>query len=311
METWIATGDETGKWDIENGHFSPGNLGVAWALGTAQAWDRALQMRIGEKTALEVFSEPMATRLPAVLTSGGSAKYHVKDVWECVSNEQARDVQLDTVQDHLALEQLRSDAQWLLCQSGLGVLAVGGSREDAKASGLGASGDGMRERARAFAGLMTVALPFFPGDTRLNLLIEGRTESALANLPWSDAPEFGEYGSRNTEPFRIFLAQLHEDLKKSAGRCQSLVASGSTVNNFYAGGKKHMKRFIDGNQLHNAPFLKAHAEQAVAAMNGISDLAAALVPRPQGPKCRLVVPPGFSDNIWAGNFKELRHAIRS
>ena len=207
------------------------------------------------------------------------------------------------------LELLRSHAEWLLQKSGLGVLAVGGSRADAKAAGLGMSGDGMRERSRAYAGLMTVALPFFPGDASVHLMLEGRTESALANVAWDEVFQTRDNKDRNSEPFRIFIGELHEDLKKSASRCQAFIATGSLVSKFDAGGRNHMAHFLS-KQLGGTPFLKAHSTQAVKAINGIGDLAAALTPRPSGRGYRLMVPPGFSNNFWAGNYRELQHAFK-
>ena len=132
MKVWIASGDETGHWDIENGQFGSDFLGVALVLGTAQAWDLALQMPVGDKTALEVFSEPIVAPLSETLPSNTSTKYHVIDVWKSVPRVHAQDVQLDTIQSNPTLELLRFQAEWLLQKSGLGVLAVGGSRADAK-----------------------------------------------------------------------------------------------------------------------------------------------------------------------------------
>lgn len=106
---------------------------------------------------------------------------------------------------HPILELLRTDAAWLLQKSGLGVLAVGGSASaDGKAAGLGLSGDGLRERARAFAGLMMVAMPFLPDDASLNLLAEGRTEEARADAdPANRFAQLSNEGMRYQEPYNL------------------------------------------------------------------------------------------------------------
>jgi len=100
LKVWIATGDETGCWDIENGQFGTDFLGVALALGTSKDWDSALQMPVGDKTALEIFSAPIATTLLSN-TSPKDQKYHVMDVWKSVTRSHAQeDIQLDTTQSH-------------------------------------------------------------------------------------------------------------------------------------------------------------------------------------------------------------------
>ena len=65
MEVWIAAGDETGKWDIVDGRFRSDFTGLAWVLGAVAVWERALQMPLGDSTALEVFSQSFAKRLPS------------------------------------------------------------------------------------------------------------------------------------------------------------------------------------------------------------------------------------------------------
>lgn len=306
MSIWIAAGDETGSWDIVNGRFGSSFTGVAWVLAPLSAWDAALQMPLGGVTALEAFSRPIADRLPAGATlTETSNKYHLKDVWSCFRDE-SRDVLLDVPQDDPRLELVRADAIWLLHDSGLGVLTTGGDASDARAAGLGLSGDGLRERARAFAGLMTVALPFLPGGDSLNMMAEGRTESAAADAvrPGQGA---GQYMERYQEPYRDFLGRLTEDVRRAAGRCRTLVADGKVGDTIYSKGGSELGSFLAG--VRGAPFLQAHALEGVAAMNGIADLAAAFAPRPPRAGCRLVSPSGSSTNLWVGNYRELRHAI--
>lgn len=310
MEIWIAAGDETGDWDIVDGRFGSEYSGVAWVLGSLSSWDKALRMPHGGMSALEAFSRPIAERLPSSVTlPAKSTKYHVLDVWKYTASAKlAREVTLDSVNVNPVLELLRGDAAWLLGESGLGTLAVGGSAADGKAAGLGVSGDGLRERARAFAGLLSVALPFIPGDTSLNLLAEGRLESVIA-----DAARFNRFSDGNhnkyVEPYRSFVGYLTEDLARIAKSSLPAVADGIVVNRFICKGKGPLRRFIE-EQARGVPLLKANAEAAVLAMNGIADLAAALVPRPAGVGgCRLVVPVEMAGNLWAGNFKELRRAI--
>ncbi len=306
MAVWIATGDETGSWDIVNGRFGSSFTGVAWVLAPLQAWDMALQMSIGRFSALEAFSRPIADRLPIGATlAESSSKYHLKDVWACFRGE-SRDVSLDMPQDDPRLELVRTDANWLLCDSGLGVLTTGGDASDARAAGLGLSGDGLRERARAFAGLVTVALPFLPGGDSLNMMVEGRTESAVADAvrPGQGA---GQYMERYQEPYRDFLGRLTEDVRRAAARCSTFVADGKVADSIYSKGGSDIASFLSG--VRGAPFLQAHALEAVAAMKGIADLAAAFAPRPAGVGCRLVPPSEPSGALWTGNYRELRHAI--
>jgi hypothetical protein len=167
----------------------------------------------------------------------------------------------------------------------------------------------MRERSRAFAGLMTIVLPFLPVDSSLLLLLEGRTESALADVAWDNVFNASADEYRTLEPFRVFIGQIKEDLKKSAQRCLAFTSTGSLLDKFQAGGRNEMARFIN-YKLAGKPFLQVNSAQAVKAMNGIGDLAAALTPRPSGRGSRLMVPPGFSNNFWAGNYRELQHAFK-
>jgi hypothetical protein len=312
LEVWIAAGDETGGWDIVDGRFKTDFTGLAWVLGPVSIWERALQMPLGGSTALAAFSQPFSTRLPdGYHLPENSKKYHLKDIWGyCKKNGLNIDVALDVPQDDPILELLRSDAEWLLRQSGLGVLAVGGNAADGKAVGLGLSGDGLRERARAFAGLMTVAIPFLPGDASLNLLAEGRTEEAIADAAKYNLFSENVNDTRLFEPYRNFIGHLTEDLARASERCRPAVADATVVSQFSCKGRKGrdgMEALIGAQR--GLPFLRAHTAEAVAAMNGIADLAAALMPRPDNRECRLVVPPDFSANLWSGNFRELRNAI--
>jgi hypothetical protein len=311
LEIWLAAGDETGGWDIVDGSFETDNVGLAWALAPASAWERALQMPVGQGTALTAFSKPIADRLEGVFLPASSPKYHVLDVWSyCRKNNLQQDIPIDQPQADPVLELLRSDAAWLLGQSGLGVLATGGNAGDAKAAGLGRSGDGLRERARAYAGLFTVALPFLPGDASITLLVEGRTELEISDAVKSSRFATRTEGNRYLEPFRDFLGRLTEDLSNLAEHSKSAVSGGSVTNQFFCKGGSGMEAFVQ-ERLRGTPFLKGHAAEAVAAMKGIADLAAALVPRPAGKGCRLVVPSDYSNNLWSGNFRDLRHAIRN
>lgn len=312
MEIWIAAGDETGGWDIVDGSFSTDFTGLAWVLGPASVWEQALQMPLGDSTALAVFSQPFSTRLPdGRKLPENSAKYHLMDIWGyCKKNRLSIDVALNAAQDDPILELLRGDAEWLLRKSGLGVLAVGGSAADGKAAGLGLSGDGLRERARAFAGLMTVAMPFLPGDASLNLLAEGRTEKAIADAARYNLFSENANDTRLFEPYRNFIGHLTEDLARASERCRPAVADGAVARQFACKGSKGRDGLVALiGSLRGFPFLRAHAAEAVAAMNGIADLATALMPRPEGSGCRVLVPQDFSTNHWAGNYRELRHAI--
>ena len=311
MEIWIAAGDETGGWDIVDGSFCTEFTGLAWALGPVSAWDRALQMPLGNSTALAVFSQAFATRLPdGIHLPKNSTKYHLKDIWDyCNAGKINVEITLDVPQENPVLELLRADAEWLLRQSGLGVLAVGGTASDGKAAGLGLSGDGLRERARAFAGLMMVTMPFLPGDASVNLLAEGRTEMAIADAAKYNLFSENANDNRLFEPYRNFIGHLTEDLARASERCRPVVADGSVVSQFSCKGSKGRDGLVALiGTLRGLPFLRAHADEAVAAMKGIADLAAALMPRPEGGNSRMVVPSGFSGNHWAGNFRELRHA---
>ena len=315
MEIWIAAGDETGGWDIVDGGFDTEFIGLAWVLGPMSVWELALQMPIGSSTALAAFSQPIKSRLPTGLQLPfNSSKYHLMDIWGyCKRKKLCGDVELDKEQEDPVLELLRQDAAWLLKTSGLGVLTTGGNAADAKAAGLGLSGDGLRERARAFAGLMTVALPFFPADSRLNLLVEGRTELDIADAVkanrFSDASAGRTDRIRYSEPYRDFVGRLREDLVRSSERSLEAVTEGSLISDFFCVGKKELSRYIS-QSARDVPFIKSRAEEAVSAMNGIADLAAALIPREDNSICRIVVPSNLSKNYWTGNFRELRHALQ-
>ncbi len=311
LEMWIASGDETGGWDIVDGRFGTGFTGIAWVLGPLSVWESALQMPLGNTTALAAFSQPFSSRLPdGVQLSKDSQKYHLMDVWAYCKNRGLRaDVALDAPQDDPVLELLRRDAEWLLQKSGLGVLTAGGNSADGKAAGLGISGDGLRERARAFAALMTVALPFIPGDASLTLLAEGRTEASIADAAkYNLFPEVAN-DTRLHEPYRNFIGHLTEDLARASTRCGSFVADGRVVSEIVCRGSKGKNGLADLIGKHCRLPLRAHALEAVAAMKGIADLGAALMPQPDSVGCRLVVPPAYSANHWFANFRELRNAI--
>lgn len=202
MAIWLATGDETGAWDIADGRFCSDDRGnprpaefngLAWVIGNLSAWENALNSAVGNMSALNAFTQPISQRLPPGVTLvGNSTKYHLLDVWQTFRG-QGRDIPLDEPQDEPALELVRQDAIWLLRQSGLGVLAAGGNADDARVAGIGLLNDGLRERARAFAALLAPALPFLPSGDAIKLMAEGRTESALANaaqaLPSGQRPQ--------------------------------------------------------------------------------------------------------------------------
>lgn len=312
MSIWIAAGDETGGWDIVDGTFSTNFTGLAWVLGSLSAWDKALQMNLGGVTALEVFSQPISTRLPENAPQfESSKKYHLLDVWRyCSRNAMKVDVHLDVPQSSPVLDLLRLDADWLLRQSGLGIFVVGGNASDAKAARLGRSGDGLRERARTYAGLFTVALPFLPSDACVNFLVEGRTENDIAEAVRANRyaePQIGnDKRIRYLEPYRDFTGRLTEDLIRASDKCKATVIGGEVASEFSCKGRKGMSDFL--SKVRGAPFLQANATEVVKAMNGIADLAAALMLQPEDKDCRLVVPLNFSENLWSGNFRDLREA---
>jgi hypothetical protein len=316
VEIWIAVGDETGGWDIIDGAFTTDFTGLALALGPIAAWDSALQMPLGDSTALMAFSRPFSSRLPAgVVLPISSKKYHVADVWKyCQRMKVEGDILVDQPHPDPVVELLRKDARWLLEASGLGVMSVGGTGSDAKAAGIGISGDGLRERARVFAGLMSVALPFFPADSKLNILVEGRTESDISDAVkanrFSSASEGRADRIRYLEPYRDFVGRLKEDLARSSERCQPLVAGGRVVKDFFCVSSNELSRFL-ATQARNVPFLKVNSAGSLAAMNGIADLAAALISKPGEEVCRLTVPTKFAGRHWTGNFRDIRHATRS
>ena len=182
MTLWIAVGDETGQWDIVDQRFSGKSNGLAWLMGSAETWNRALGLPLGSRTALEVFSSPISEHLPIPLKlDKSSPHYHLLDVWK-TRQIQPGDVPLKTPQDDPVLERIRLDLRWLLVESGLGVLAAGGETATAGAAGLTASGDGMHARALAYARLMGLALPFLPAGDSLNLVAEPRSEDAQADI---------------------------------------------------------------------------------------------------------------------------------
>jgi hypothetical protein len=315
VEIWIAVGDETGGWDIIDGAFTTDFTGLALTLGPLSAWDSALQMPLGKSNALRAFSKPFSTRLPAgVVLPITSKKYHVSDVWKyCQRMRLEGDISVDQGHPDPVVELLRQDAKWLLETSGLGVLSVGGTGVDAKTAGIGISGDGLRERARAFAGLMTVALPFLPGDSKLNILVEGRTESDISDAVkanrFSAQDESRSDRIRYLEPYRDFVGRLKEDLARSSEKCQRLVAGGQVVDDFFCISSKDLSRFL-ADHARDVPFLKLNSIDALAAMNGIADLAAALISKPGEKRCRLTVPSNIAGRHWTGNYRELRHAIQ-
>ncbi len=288
--------------------FKTSFTGLAWVLGQDSTWERALASERGDVSALDAFSQSIGARLP----DGGhlpsdSAKYHVLDVWNyCRGAGLDGEIVLDVPHADPVLELLRSDAKWLLEQSGLAVLAVGGDLADANASGLGRSGDGLRERARAFAALMMVAIPFLPGGDQMLLLPEGRTEDAI-----SDAARFNLFSekvsdTRLSEPFRNFVGHLNDDLMRASARCKALVSSGEVISSFRCEPRRRIESFL-ANGRH--PVMSGNAARAVKAMKGIADLAAALIMRPDGTRCRLVVPEDMTGNSWIGNYRQLREAI--
>lgn len=308
MEIWFGAGDETGNWDMLDGQFRSDCIGVAWVLGDSATWERALQQEIDGIAALEVFSTPIANRVAdSDSAAEASGKYHVIDVWRRFRH-QTHDIPIGEPNEDPWLERIRRDAAWLINDSGLGVLVVSGTPADARAAGLGRSGDGLRERARAFAGLMTVALPFLPGGASLNLLVEGRTESLGANAVALSGNNLRVEGSRSLEPYRDFIGRLREDLGRSAERCAAMVAEGTIADRFFCGGRSLIGGFLS-NSLRGYPFLSTHADASVQAMNGIADLAAAFAPRPEGKGCRLLLPGTNCGRIWVGNFRDLRHAL--
>ncbi len=312
METWIAAGDETGDWDIVNGRFGGNFNGLAWVLGSLSLWEHALQQRIGAHTALDVFSTPIANRLTAgPMRPASSGKYHLLDVWKQFRFGGVDAINLDVEQLDPALELVRRDARWLLRDSGLGVLVVGGNAGDAHVAGLGRSGDGLRERARAFSALLGVVLPFLPGEDNLHLLVEGRTESRLADMAQTNQFAVPSYdGKRMLEPFRDFAGRLVEDLQRMAGQARQTVRDDPVLERFSCKGRKGLGGYFSKLRRHS--ILGANPERTVAAMNGLADLAAALAPRPpDSSNCHLVVPAGYSPNFWSANYRELRHVLQS
>ena len=262
MERWIAVGDETGGWDIIDGRFGTEFTGLAWVLGPMSAWESALQMSLGSSTALSAFSRPIGDRLhDGARLPVNSRKYHLLDVWAyCKAKKFGTPVLLDEEQEDPVLELLRQDAVWLLNASGLGVLTAGGSAADAQAAGLGISGDGLRERARAFAGLLTVALPFLPVDSELRLLVEGRTEADIADAVkanrFSQRADSRGDSIRYLEPYRDFIGRLREDVTRSAEWCRRSVSGGLVVSEYQCLGAMQRKKLLLGMG-RNFPFLQS------------------------------------------------------
>lgn len=307
MGYWIAAGDETGNWDIVDGSFGSSYTGLAWVLAKDSSWAQALASAHGETTALDAFSRTFRSRLPecADLPDAGD-KYHVKDVWDyCSKRGLATEIPLDVPQDDPVLEMLRGDALWLISRSGLSVLAAGGDAEDARAAGLLDSGDGLRERARAFAALMMLALPFLPGDDQVLLQPEGRTEVLIAQAAKFNLFSERTSDTRGFEPYRNFVDHLTDDLARAARRCKEVVSGGEVVSTFEC-----RKSWEIANVVRNArqPRLSAETAKVAKAINGIADLAAALIANPAA-RSRLVVPAAMAGNVWTGNYRQLGEAI--
>jgi hypothetical protein len=267
-----------------------------------------------DTTKLKTFTTSFATRFqnrPIEVEN----QYHVKNVWNYCTSEQIKgDIPIDTSHDDPVVEALRSDAAWLLKDSGLAVLAAGDIEVRARAAGLGASGDHMRERARAMASLMGVALPFIPERDSLTLLPESRSEDWESDIVRA-AGETPQDGVRKKEPYRDFLGRLREDLDGISQSCSPLLASGKMVSDV---------RFHDESDnadpvARKESFLAARKEFPLlysktgpdtrAAMSALADLAAAFAPRPSG-RPGLVVPPSLVHNLWSGSLSEVIRAFR-
>lgn len=309
MTLWIAVGDETGQWDIVDQRFSGKSNGLAWLMGSAEAWDRALGMTLGGRTALEVFSSPISAHLPVALKlDKPSAHYHLLDAWQGHPLPPC-DVSLNTPHEDPVLERIRLDLCWLLEESGLGVLAAGGATTAARAAGLTASGDGMHARAVAYARLMTMALPFLSVEDSLNLVAEPRSENSQADIhrQTTDADR-KETGPRTQEPYRDFIARMKEELASSATACNRTLAAGSMIKaeNLHCISPYNLQGFL-GKRLHGCPLLQKHPEQAVSAMKAMADLAAALTPREPGDGKRFLVPEELSSHLHAMDYRELAY----
>lgn len=308
MTLWIAVGDETGHWDIVDQRFSGKSNGLSWLMGSAEAWDRALGLPLGSRTALEVFSSPISEHLPIPLKlDKPSPHYHLLDVWKARPMRPS-DVPLETPQDDPVLERIRLDLRWLLEESGLGVLAAGGETATAGAAGLTASGDGMHARALAYARLMGMALPFLSAGDSLNLVAEPRSENAQADIHHRTR-EAGEKLSkpRTQEPYRDFLARLSEELARLATGCKRTLVAGSMTKpeDFHCISPHRLQGFLGKQRC--CPLLQKNAKQAVAAMKGMADLAAALSPRESGGGTRFLVPEELSSHFHAMDYRELAH----
>jgi hypothetical protein len=315
MANWYAAGDETGRWDIVSGRFSSLYIGVGWALGSGQGWQRALDLAHNGSTRLKTFITPFSERFPTHAVTVEN-QYHVKNVWDYCREEGIKgDIALDTPHADPVVEALRSDAEWLLKDSGLAVLAAGDTESRAKSAGLGASGDHMRERARAMASLLGVVLPFIPDGDSLHLLPAGRNEDTESDILRASA-ESRPLGDRVKEPYRDFLGRLREDLDRIARSYVPLVTSGKVISDFRFQDRPEFSDIdpIERREIHSAarkefPLLHSKSGDDVrSAMLAIADLAAAFSPRESG-KLRLVVPDAFKSNLWVGNLGEVIHAF--
>ena len=313
MANWYAAGDETGTWDIIDGRFGSKYIGVAWVLGSGHAWERALTMAHNGATRLQTFTTPFATRFPTHRVEVES-QYHVKNVWDYCRNEHiAGDIPLDAPHADPVVEALRSDAAWLLKESGLAVLASGDKEAHARAAGLGDSGDHMRERARAMAALFGVALPFIPENDTLILLPEGRKEnweSDILRATGSKPPD----GDRRREPYRDFLGRLREDIKDIAQRCLPLLDSGKIVGDIRFADDSDYIDSVEREEFNAAarkefPLLRSKKRDTMAAMSALADMAAALARGLSGQQ-GLVVPAALERNLWTGSLGEVIRGFR-
>lgn len=308
LTAWIAVGDETGQWDIVDQRFSGSANGLAWLLGSAEAWDRALAIPLGGRTALEVFSNPIAQHLPVgtKLSEKTSPHYHLLDFWTG-DRRPAMDVLLDEPQADEALDRIRQDLCWLLEESGLGVLAAGGDAASARASGLTDSGDGMRARALAYARLIGLALPFMPAEDTLNLVADPRSEAAHSDIHQGTVAASTDTQKRVQEPYRDFVSRLKEDVCALARHCEQTLVDGPLLKaeSIFCIRPSGLTGFL--SKLKGCPLLSKHTGQAIEAMKGMADLAAALAPRPPGAGTRFVVPAQLASHLRCLDYRELAH----
>lgn len=307
MTMWIAVGDETGIWDIENGQFGNKHqpIGVAWVLGAAPAWQKALTLPRGASTPLATFSTSFAKRLPDSGITTMTDKYHVLDVWKrCTARKLKSVLRLDEPHEEPILETLRDDLNWLLQESGLIVLAAGDSAGRAMSAGLDASGDGMRERARAYAALLGVVLPFLPMGATLVLRPEARSESLPSDTVLA-TERAGRAHARKQEPYRDFMGRLREDLHRVAGMADAARDGDKAQVEIlsWANATRSPNR-LQGE----FPLLTEQRGVTEKAMSGLADLAAALAPRPD-PSVRIEIPEGWAPNLWSGTLAEVLHAF--